>query len=313
MDNKEIFCLRIKRIIRNNLPVIILEPLKRLYSDMRYVVLHVIPVKWHLKWRFKKQVGYSLNLDNPRTFNEKLQWLKLHDRNPLYTKMVDKYEAKKYVADVIGAEYIIPTLGVWNCFDEIDFNKLPKEFVLKCTHDSGSVVICWDKDKLDKKEAKKTLERGLRCNYYYSGSFEWPYKNVKPRIIAETLMKDKSGSELTDYKIMCFNGHAECSFTCTGRNNSRGLHVTFYDRSWRKMPFDRHYPSEKEAAPKPQTYEKMLDLAEKLAINLKFVRVDFYDVNGQIYFGEITFFPGGGFEEFYPEIWDKKLGEWINL
>lgn len=290
-----------------------LESLKRMHRDVHYASMHVVPEEWYLKRQFKKLLGYPLNLDNPQTFNEKLQWLKLHDRNPLYTRMVDKYEAKKYVADIIGEEYIIPTLGVWNHFDEIDFDQLPEQFVLKCTHDSGSIVICKERDKLDKKAAKEKLERGLRYNYYYRGGFEWPYKNVKPRIIAEKFLVDESQTELKDYKIMCFGGKAKCSFTCTGRNTDRGLHVTFYDREWQKMPFARHYKAESEPVPRPRNYEKMVELTEKLAASLKFARVDFYEVNGWIYFGEITFFPGNGMEEFSPVEWDYRLGEWIEL
>ena len=303
----------IKEIMKENLSPFMLKVLRRVYADVHYAAMHVVPEKLYLKWRFKKRVGYSLNLDNPRTFNEKLQWLKLHDRNSLYTKMVDKYEAKKYVADVIGEEYIIPTLGIWDCFDEIDFDQLPEQFVLKCTHDSGSVVICKDKKILNRKLARQKLEHGLRYNYYYSGGLEWPYKNVKPRIIAEKFMADKSQIELTDYKFMCFNGIAKCCFTCTGRHSSRGLHVTFYNRQWEKMPFARHYPVEQEPGPRPLNYEKMVELAEKLTTSLKFARVDFYDINGRIYFGEITFFPGNGMEEFTPVEWDYKIGSWIQL
>lgn len=307
----------IKKILKENLPPVILDPLKRAYSDMHYAAMHVVPEEWYLKRQFKKRVGYPLDLKNPRTFNEKLQWLKLHDRNPLYTKMVDKYEAKKYVAGIIGEEYIIPTLGVWSHFDEIDFDQLPEQFVLKCTHDSGSIVICTNKAIFNQKTAKKKLERGLRYNYYYAGGFEWPYKNVKPRIIAEKYMVDESQTEsqidLTDYKFMCFNGKMKCSFTCNGRNTDKGLYVTFYDRGWKKLPFARHYPSECIAMPKPLNYEKMVDLAEKISTPLKFSRVDFYEINGKIYFGEITFFPGNGMEEFSPETWDKKIGDWLNL
>lgn len=307
--------MSIKEILKENLPSFMLEPLKSVYGDIHYAAMHMVPEKWYLKRKFKKRVGYPLNLDNPKTFNEKLQWLKLHDRNPLYTKMVDKYEAKKYVADIIGEEYIIPTLGVWEHFDDIDFDKLPNQFVLKCTHDSGSVAICTDKNTFDKKVAKKKLERGLRYNYYYAGGFEWPYKDVKPRIIAEKYMVDaeRQGNELTDYKIMCFNGRVKSSFTCTGRGSSRGLHVTFYDQEWKKMPFARHYPAEQEPMPKPKNYEKMVQLAELLAAPLKFARIDFYEINGKIYFGEITFFPGNGTEEFSPEEWDYRIGEWLEL
>ncbi len=305
--------MSIRKFLENNLPCVILETLKQAYGDMYYAAMHIVPKKWYLKRQFRKYVGYPLNLDNPQTFNEKMQWLKLYDHNPLYTKMVDKYEAKKYVADIIGEEYIIPTLGVWTNFDEIDFNKLPDQFVLKCTHDSGSIAICKDKENFDKKTAKKNLTKGLRYNYYYAGGFEWPYKNVKPRIIAEQYMVDDSQKELTDFKLMCFNGKVQCTFTCTGRNTDRGLHVTFYDKDWKKMSFTRHYPIESLAMKKPANYEKMIRLAEKLAKSLKFARIDFYEINGKIYFGEITFFPGSGMEEFSPIDWDYQLGGWINL
>ena len=303
----------IKKILKKHLPPAMLEQLQCVYGDIHYAAMHVVPEAWYLKRQFRKKVGYPLNLYNPQTFNEKLQWLKLHDRNPLYTKMVDKYEAKKYVADIIGEEYIIPTLGVWDNFDEIDFDKLPNQFVLKCTHDSGSIAICKDKAAFDKKAARKKLERGLRYNYYYAGGFEWPYKNVKPRIIAEKYMVDESHKDLTDYKFMCFNGNVQCSFTCTGRNMDNGLHVTFYDRAWQKLPFARHYPVEGSAMPQPVNYGKMVELAEKLSAPLKFARIDFYEINGKIYFGEITFFPGNGMEEFSPEEWDYKIGSWIQL
>ena len=305
--------MEIRKLLKDNLPSALVDPLRCVYGDIHYAAMHVVPEEWYLKRQFLKKVGYPLNLDNPKTFNEKLQWLKLHDRNPQYTKMVDKYEAKKYVANIIGDKYIIPTLGIWNHFDEIDFDQLPKQFVLKCTHDSGSIVICRDKETLDKKAAKKKIERGLRYNYYYSGGFEWPYKDVKPRIIAEKFMINEGKSDLTDYKLMCFNGKVKCNFTCTGRNSERGLRVTFYDRAWQKMPFERHYPAEKCPEDKPSNYEKMVELAEKLAISLKFARIDFYDIDGSIYFGEITFFPGNGMEEFYPVEWDKKLGDYIRL
>lgn len=303
----------IRKILKDNLPIPILDILRRVYGDLHYAAMHVVPKKWYMKRIFRKRVGYPLNLEKPRTFNEKLQWLKLYDHNPLYTKMVDKYEAKKYVADIIGEEYIIPTLGIWNQFDEIDLDQLPEQFVLKCNHDSGSVVICKDKARLDKKAAKKKLECGLRYNYYYRGGFEWPYKNVKPRIIAEAFMADDSGTDLPDYKLMCFGGKVKCSFTCTGRNTENGLHVTFYDREWQKMPFARHYPAEERPMSKPENYEKMVELAEKLAAPLKFARIDFYDINGRIFFGEITFFPGNGTEEFNPEEWDEKIGDWLEL
>lgn len=271
-----------------------------------------MPDELYLKKVFLYKLGYPLDLQNPQTFNEKLQWLKLYDRNPEYTTMVDKYEVKKYVADKIGEQYVIPTLGVWNSFDEIDFDALPNQFVLKCTHDSGGFVICRDKSNLDIESAKDKINKSLSVNYYYRGR-EWPYKNVKPRIIAEQYMEDASSDELKDYKLMCFNGKVKCSFVCSERFSEDGLKVTFYDRDWNVMPFERHYPRSQCPIAKPSSYDDMVRLAEQLSKDIPFVRVDFYEVSGKIYFGELTFYPGSGFEEFEPFEWDKTLGSWIRL
>ncbi len=268
--------------------------------------------KFLIKRAYKTYVGKKLNLKNPQTFNEKLQWLKLYDRKPQYITMVDKVAVKDYVADKIGEEYIIPTLGVYEKFDDIDFNSLPNQFVIKSTHDSGGLVICKDKSKFDINKARKKINWSQKRKYYYIHR-EWPYKNVKPRIIIEKYMKDKSGYELKDYKFLCFNGEVKCSFVCSDRFSEKGLHVTFFDRDWKVMPFERKYPSVKNGVPKPINYDIMLELAEKLSKNIPFVRVDFYEIDNRVYFGELTFYPGSGFEEFTPEEWDYKLGEWITL
>lgn len=265
-----------------------------------------------LKKKYKLLMGKELNLNPPVTFNEKLQWLKIHDHNPLYTTMVDKYAAKDYVANIIGKEHIIPTLGVWDHFDEIDFEQLPNEFVLKCTHDSGGLVICHDKNKLDRKAAKRKIEKCLKRNYYWSGR-EWPYKDVKPRIIAEKYMTDGENMGIMDYKMMCFNGKQKASFVCTNRFSKDGLKITFYNTDWKRMPFERHYPASKVEIEKPKTYDEMVELVEKLATNIPFVRVDFYEVFGKIYFGELTFSPGSDFEEFSPSEWDNNIGDWLEL
>lgn len=266
----------------------------------------------YLKKAFECKMHKELNLTNPQTFNEKLQWLKLHDRKPEYTTMVDKYAVKKYVADIIGEEYIIPTLGIWNSFDEIDFDKLPNQFVLKCTHDSGGLVICKDKSKLDKTIAKKKIKKSLKRNFFWNGR-EWPYKNVKPKIIAETYMEDSNAHELIDYKFMSFNGNVKCIFTCSERFSNDGLKVTFFDKQWNVMPFERHYPASKNPPTKPVHFNKMLEFTKKLSQNIPFLRVDFYEINKKLYFGELTFFPGNGFEEFTPVSWDYKLGSWLQL
>lgn len=265
-----------------------------------------------LRLAWKVKMGGPLNIDNPQTFNEKLQWLKLNDRKPIYSTMVDKYDAKDYVASIIGDKYIIPTYGIWESFDDIDFEALPEKFVLKCTHNSGGVCIVKDKSSFDTSNAKRKIEKCLNRNFYWYGR-EWPYKNVKPRIIAEEYLDGCGTETINDYKLMCFNGEVKCSFVCSNRNSKSGLNVTFFDREWKRLPFERHYPADLHEISEPQNYQKMIQLAEKLSTGITFLRVDFYEVNNKIFFGELTFFPGGGFEEFTPVSWDYKLGEWMRL
>lgn len=295
---------------------LLFDPATRFGYLARLGLLNHMKDEKYLKKRFNYVFGYKLDLNNPQTFNEKLQWLKLYDRKPDYIKMVDKYEVKDYISQMIGQEYIVPTIGVWERFDDIKFDELPNQFVLKCTHDSGGLVICKDKNNFDLIGARKKIEKSLKYNYFFMGR-EWPYKDVKPRIIAEKYMEndgnDEAQGELTDYKFMCFNGEVKCSFTCHNRYQEGGLKVTFYDRDWNVMPFERHYPRSIEGLPKPSNYEKMIKLAEKLSKGIPFVRIDFYESGGKIYFGEITFYPGSGFEEFTPTTWDYKLGSWIDL
>lgn len=295
---------RIKKTIKN--------PRRILLYLMAKFKFQWLPDDIYLRYIYWGELGKKLDLDNPKTFNEKIQWLKIHDRREEYTHLVDKYEVKKYIADKIGEQYIIPTLGVWDSFDDIDFNALPDRFVLKCTHDSGGIMIVRDKKRLDIDAARKKMEKSLKQNYYYLRR-EWPYKNVIPRIIAEEYMEEEGAYELSDYKFMCFNGEAKCSFTCTERYSATGLKVTFYDKDWEIMPFERHYPKSDIPLKKPINYNKMIELAEKISQDLIFARIDFYEVNGNVYFGEITFYPGSGMEEFEPEEWDEKLGSWIDL
>ena len=267
--------------------------------------------KYFLKVQWKRCMGYELDLEYPETFNEKLQWLKLYDRRPEYTTMVDKYLAKQWVADRIGEHYVIPTLSVYKSVDEIYLDKLPDKFVLKCNHDSGSVVICKDKSKFDLDAAKKTLDQALKKNYYWD-SREWPYKNIKRCIIAEKFIEEVE-DDIVDYKMMVFNGTVRCSFTCTNRRSSNGLNVTFFDRDWKRMPFTRQYPADVKRIDKPVSYEEMVQLSEALSKDLIFSRVDFYEIKGIPYFGEITLYPGAGFEAFSSREWDKLLGDWIDL
>ncbi len=285
--------------------------IKKIFHGLKYQISKIIPDKLYLQTRYRRIVGEKLNLKNPRTFNEKLQWLKLYDRKPIYTTMVDKYAAKKYVADIIGKEHIIPALGVWNHFDEIDFDGLPNQFVLKCTHDSASVVICKDKQSLNQKATKEKLERSLKRNYYFAGR-EWPYKNVKPRILAEKYMEDESGSELKDYKIFCFNG--EPRLIQVDYNRFSGHKRNLYDTDWNYLEMMLEYPADpSKQIPRPERLEDMLFMARKLSDGMIFARVDFYSKDEEIYFGEITFYPGSGIEKFVPENWDMELGNWIKL
>lgn len=279
------------------------------YLGTKYIK---IPDKLYLKLKYRIYMGKKLNLKNPSTFNEKLQWLKLYDRNPLYTKLVDKYEVREFIKEKIGEEYLIPILGVYNGFHEIDFSKLPDKFVIKCNHDSGGIVICKDKNNFDLESARKKIEWSLNHNYFYN-SREWPYKNVKPKIIIEEYMEDNETHELIDYKFMCFNGEPKIIFSCTERFSEEGLKITFFDKSWSKLPFERHYPSSKKKVKKPYNFDKMIEFARCLSNSIPFVRVDFYEINGKLYFGELTFYPGSGLEEFTPLKWDYKIGNMIDL
>lgn len=273
--------------------------------------LRLIPDPVYLRMMYFIKIGRPLRLRHPKGFNEKLQWLKLHNRKPEYTTMVDKHEAKAYVAERIGDSFIIPTLGVWDSFDEIDFDALPDAFVLKCTHDSGGLVICRDKNTLDKAAAREKISSCLAKNYYWDYR-EWPYKGVNPRIIAETYLPG-DGGELPDFKFMCFNGKVKSIMVCSQRGTEDGLHVTNYDPQWNVQPFERGYPIAENPVQKPQRLEEMIRLAEQLAEGIPYLRVDFYETQGKIYFGELTFFPGSGYSRFRPREWDEILGSWIRL
>lgn len=266
-----------------------------------------------LKMKWKLYMDYPLDLDNPQTYNEKLQWQKLHDRKPEYIKMVDKYEAKDYVASIIGEEHIIPTLGVYEKVEDIDFDTLPNQFVLKCTHDSGGIVICKDKSELNRETACDKLRKGLKTNFYYQNR-EWPYKGVKPRIIAEKYMVDESGYELKDYKWFCFNGEPKALFIASDRGNPlEETKFDFFDMDFNHLPFTNGHPNANKKINKPAGFEKMKELAAKLSKDMMQARIDFYDINGQIYFGEITFFHWSGMKPFVPREWDYKFGEMIKL
>lgn len=266
----------------------------------------------YLKMLYRVKMKESLDLEHPQTYNQKLQWLKLYDRKPEYTQMVDKYEAKKYVARIIGEEHIIPTLGVWERFEDIDFDKLPNQFVLKCTHDSGGLVICKDKVQLNKEKARTLITSCLKNNYFW-GLREWQYKNVRPRIIAEQYMEDESG-ELKDYKFFCFDGEAKAMFIATDRSNpNEETKFDFYDMDFKHLPFTNGHPNATKSIKKPRGFDEMKILAAELSKGIPHVRVDLYDINGHIYFGEMTFSHWSGFVPFVPAEWDTTFGSWIKL
>jgi len=271
-----------------------------------------LPDRTFIRIMYRACFGKRIDLVSPQTFNEKLQWLKLYNRKPIYTLMVDKYRVREYIANRIGSEYLIPLLGVWNNPEDIDFEKLPDQFVLKCNHDSGSLFICKDKSKIDVNAIKAKLKKALKRNYY-SGSREWPYKNVKPCIIAEKLMIDESTSELRDYKFFCFNGVCKCFKVDFDRFTEH--HANYYDRYGKWLDFGEAIcpPVKTKNIVLPEELEKMIELAETLSKDEPFLRVDFYVVNGKIYFGELTLFPASGFGPFIPEDADLTLGSWIHI
>ena len=275
-------------------------------------ITNLLSDKAFLKLTYRIHFGEKLDLDNPLTFNEKLQWLKLYNRKPEYRRMVDKQAAKQYVASIIGDEYIIPTLGVWDKFEDIDFNLLPNQFVLKCTHDSGSVVICKDKRTFDYKKAKARINRGLKNDLFWFGR-EWPYKGLKRQIIAEKYMKDAGTSELRDYKFFCFNGVAKCYKVDFDR--FIGHKANYFTPNGELMKIGEQVcpPDFSKELPTPANLETMKKLATKLSETHPFLRADFYDVDGKVYFGELTFYPASGFGKFIFKGNDELLGSWIKL
>lgn len=271
----------------------------------------IVSDKFYLKIQYRCIFGKKANIKQPKSFSEKLFWLKLYDRRPEYSTMVDKYAVKKYVADIIGEEYIIPTLGVWDKPEDIDWEKLPSQFVLKCTHDSGGVIVCRDKSTFDKAAAIKKLNKTLKTDYFLVGR-EWPYKNVPRRVIAEKYMEDKSLADLPDYKFFCFDGTVKALFIGTERGTG-DVKFDFYDADFNHLDLVQVHPMSGKILPKPEHFDKMKELASKLSAGIPQIRVDFYNINGKIYFGELTLYHHGGTVPFHPEKWDYTFGSWITL
>lgn len=297
----------------------LLKYIKDPYSILVSVFNRLHPWNWirsdekYLKILFLVTFRKKLDLKNPQTFSEKLQWLKLYNRKPEYTMMVDKYAVKEYVSKKIGKEYVIPTIGVWDHVEDIDWDSLPNQFVLKCTHDSGGLVICRNKETLDKKEVMSKLKRCLEQDYFILWR-EWPYKNVQKRIIAEKYIEpDSKTNDLPDYKFFCFNGQPKYCQVISGRNSE--MKIDFFDKEWQHQPFHEPYNySFADIEPsKPKQFEKMWAAAAILAEGIPFSRIDFYEVGDTVYFGEITFFPTTGLGGFDPKEWDMIFGKMIQL
>ena len=272
-----------------------------------------LPDSLYLKIMFRLEMGYKLNLEEPHTFNEKLQWLKLYNRNPKYTQMVDKFEAKTVAENILGKDYIIPTLGVWDRFEDIDFSLLPDRFVLKTTNGGGGggVIICRDKNKLNLPSVAEQLNSSLKENIYQQFK-EWPYKNVIPRILAEKFMVDESG-ELRDYKFYCFNGEPKVFLVASERFSGHRTYFDYFDMEGNHLPFTQGGMNNPITPTIPSTFEKMKQVAMKLSHGLPHVRIDLYSVDEKVYFGEFTFFDSSGFEKFTPWEWDGIFGNWLKL
>jgi len=276
---------------------------------LRVIKPEFIPDRIFLKYQYHYVFGKKLNLKHPKSFNEKLQWLKLYDRNPLYTVLVDKYAVKEWVANKIGSDFVIPTLAVYDTVEQIDLNKLPGQFVLKCTHDSGSVIICKDKRSFDLEEAKSVLSDKLKTNFYKKYR-EWPYKGVKPRIIAEEYKEDSSG-ELRDYKVYAFNGKCDYLMVCYDRSKGETKFV-YYNRRWeiiKDFSYDGLKFGDSLSINRPVNLDLIFQFSESFSKNIPFVRIDFYEVDGNLYFGEFTFFPTGGIESKRPRVLEDYLNE----
>jgi len=275
-------------------------------------MLHWVGDVAFLCMAYKLKFGKKLNLKNPLTFNEKLQWLKLYDRRHEYITMVDKIAVKGFVSERIGAEYIIPTLGVWEHPDDIDWNKLPNQFVLKWNHDSGSIVICKDKLSFDKEKAIKKLRYGDKMNGFWYGR-EWPYKGVKPLLLAEQYMEDTETHELRDYKVFTFDGKARLLLVASGRQAKGEVKFDYFDENKNHLNIQNDHPNSKVLPQLPLSFDKMISLAELLSVGYPHLRVDFYEVNGKVYFGEFTLYHGSGLMNFKPDEWNERMGGWITL
>ncbi|MBQ2724510.1 MAG: glycosyl transferase [Clostridia bacterium] len=286
--------------------------IKKIYRDYfteNGTYTSLLPDRIYIERLYFKKYGEKLNIRNPHTYIEKINWLKLYDRRDKYTQMVDKYEVRDFVERMIGEDYLIPLLGCWDSVEDIDFSKLPEKFVLKCNHDNG-VIIVKDKSNLDITSVKNELNYRMKRDYYKKRR-EWPYKNVKRKIICEKLIETEDNRVLPEYKFYCFNGEAKIFYVSSGTIDD--LRFDFYDINFNHLPIVASKPNSTNTISRPQEFEKMIEIAEKLSVGIPTVRVDLYNVNGKVYFGEMTFSSGGGLRKLAPLEWEEKLGEWTVL
>lgn len=266
------------------------------------------PDKFYLKIIYRIRFGCKLNLGCPKGFNEKLNWLKLYDRNPFYTKLADKYAVKEYITATIGKQYVVPCYGVWESFNAIDFSKLPQQFVLKTNHDSSGVTIVLDKTKFDNKGKKNFYNKLLKRNWFYPLR-EWPYKNIVPRIFAEQFLDEGTGKELSDYKFWCFNGVPKVMYIT---NKGKEIYENFYDMDFNPLDIDHGFPRKEPEYAVPLHFDEMKKLASHLSKGFPFIRIDFFLIGEKIYFGEFTFYDWGGIKPLNRK-WEEKVGDWIDL
>lgn len=301
-----------------------IDTFKKLWNQDRHQVLvaiynnivhtgitNLLPDKAYLKLTYRVRFGERLDFADPATFSQKIQWLKLYDRQERYIDLVDKVKVKEIVAKEIGQQYIIPTLGVWKRFEDIDFDLLPNQFVLKCNHDSGSIVICRDKSKFDIKKAKRKIEKGMRSDMFYWGR-EWPYKEVERKILAEAYLEETEPEELTGFKQKIYSSE-NCALTGTKRSGKNGLKIAFYKTDCKTAPFEYCYPINKKEIKFPLDHDEIAELAEKLAEDIPIAGIDFYEVDESIYYGEVILNSDSDNVKFTPSEWDKTLGNCIKL
>lgn len=299
------------KILSRKIKTVYANP-KSILIKFMYVFSPIIDEKIYIKMLYRIRLGKQLNLKNPINYTEKLQWIKINDRKDIYTIMADKFEMKNYVSNLIGEEFVVDNYGVWDNFDDIDFSKLPDKFVLKTTHDQGGVIICKDKKSFNIKEAKKKINKHLKRKHYYF-SREWPYKNIKPRILAEKLLVSEANNEINDYKIYTFNGYPKVMYITSGRGSKEGMSIDFFDIDGKRLDIIQEGFLSNKDIKVPDLYSKMLELSKIISKGTLHLRVDFYIVNDMLYIGELTFFDGGGLFVFKPIKWDKIFGDWIQL